>query len=193
MSCLIIKSFLDALFIRRTIKNKTIFLWIFYFLLSLYCENNNNITLPKLFLSAAGVLVICLIAYDGKLHKKIAMVFLYHFIWIAIEMLLGYTIMSIVKGNDYANFELLCSIICKIIMLALVKIIPLVIDPSIECDMPSKYGNLFMVILRKGMIMERRKIEIGERLRREREKAGYSQEAFTEILDCCAVTISRCW
>ena len=41
------------------------------------------------------------------------------------------------------------------------------------------------------MIMERRKIEIGERLRREREKAGYSQEAFTEILDCCAVTISR--
>ena len=43
MSCLIIKSFLDALFIRRTIKNKTIFLWIFYFLLSLYCENNNNI------------------------------------------------------------------------------------------------------------------------------------------------------
>lgn len=39
----------------------------------------------------------------------------------------------------------------------------------------------------------RRKIEIGERLRREREKAGYSQEAFTEILDCCAVTISRCW
>ena len=106
MSCLIIKSFLDALFIRRTIKNKTIFLWIFYFLLSLYCENNNNITLPKLFLSAAGVLVICLIAYDGKLHKKIAMVFLYHFIWIAIEMLLGYTIMSIVKGNDYANFDL---------------------------------------------------------------------------------------
>lgn len=87
---------MDALFIRRTIKNKTIFLWIFYFLLSLYCENNNNITLPKLFLSAAGVLVICLIAYDGKLHKKIAMVFLYHFIWIAIEMLLGYTIMSIV-------------------------------------------------------------------------------------------------
>lgn len=55
------------------------------------------------------------------------------------------------------------------------------------------HGNLFMVILRKGMIMERRKIEIGERLRREREKAGYSQEAFTEILDCCAVTISRCW
>lgn len=146
MSCLIIKSFLDALFIRRTIKNKTIFLWIFYFLLSLYCENNNNITLPKLFLSAAGVLVICLIAYDGKLHKKIAMVFLYHFIWIAIEMLLGYTIMSIVKGNDYANFELLCSIICKIIMLALVKIIPLVIDPSIECDMPSKYCFMLTVL-----------------------------------------------
>ena len=43
------------------------------------------------------------------------------------------------------------------------------------------------------MIMERRKNEIGERLRREREKAGYSQEAFAEILDCCAVTISRCW
>ena len=41
--------------------------------------------------------------------------------------------------------------------------------------------------------MERRKIEIGERLRREREKAGYSQESFAEILDCCAVTISRCW
>ena len=29
--------------------------------------------------------------------------------------------------------------------------------------------------------MERRKIEIGERLRREREKAGYSQEAFAEM------------
>ena len=31
--------------------------------------------------------------------------------------------------------------------------------------------------------MERRKIEIGERLRREREKAGYSQEAFADV-DC---------
>ena len=41
------------------------------------------------------------------------------------------------------------------------------------------------------MIMERRKIEIGERLRQEREKAGYSQEALAELLDCCAVTISR--
>lgn len=61
-------------------------------------------------------------------------------------MLLGYTIMSIVKGNDYANFELLCSIICKIIMLALVKIIPLVIDPSIECDMPSKYCFMLTVL-----------------------------------------------
>lgn len=39
--------------------------------------------------------------------------------------------------------------------------------------------------------MERRKIEIGERLRQEREKAGYSQEAFAERLNCCAVTISR--
>lgn len=39
--------------------------------------------------------------------------------------------------------------------------------------------------------MERRKIKIGERLRQEREKAGYSQEAFAELLDCCAVTISR--
>ena len=65
---------------------------------------------------------------------------------LAIEMLLGYTIMSIVKGNDYANFELLCSIICKIIMLALVKIIPLVIDPSIECDMPSKYCFMLTVL-----------------------------------------------
>lgn len=48
-----------------------------------------------------------------------------------------------------------------------------------------------MVIPQKGMIMERRKIEIGERLRQEREKAGYSQEAFAELMDCCAVTISR--
>ena len=39
--------------------------------------------------------------------------------------------------------------------------------------------------------MERRKIEIGERLRQEREKAGYSQEAFAERLNCCAVTVSR--
>ena len=48
-----------------------------------------------------------------------------------------------------------------------------------------------MVIPQKGMIMERRKIEIGERLRQEREKAGYSQEAFAERLNCCAVTVSR--
>lgn len=68
------------------------------------------------------------------------------YMFLAIEMLLGYTIMSIVKGNDYANFELLCSIICKIIMLALVKIIPLVIDPSIECDMPSKYCFMLTVL-----------------------------------------------
>lgn len=41
------------------------------------------------------------------------------------------------------------------------------------------------------MIMERRMIEIGERLRKEREKAGYSQEAFAEKIGCCAITISR--
>lgn len=39
--------------------------------------------------------------------------------------------------------------------------------------------------------MERRMIEIGERLRKEREEAGYSQEAFAEKIGCCAITISR--
>lgn len=48
-----------------------------------------------------------------------------------------------------------------------------------------------MVILRKGMIMERRMIEIGERLSKAREEAGYSQEAFAEKIGCCAITISR--
>lgn len=48
-----------------------------------------------------------------------------------------------------------------------------------------------MVIPRKGMIMERRMIEIGERLKKAREEAGYSQEAFAEKIDCCAITISR--
>lgn len=41
------------------------------------------------------------------------------------------------------------------------------------------------------MIMERRMIEIGERLRKAREEAGYSQEAFAEKIGCCAITISR--
>ncbi len=53
--------------------------------------------------------------------------------------------------------------------------------------------EIFLWSFSEKEFMERRKIEIGERLRREREKAGYSQEAFAEILDCCAVTISRCW
>lgn len=39
--------------------------------------------------------------------------------------------------------------------------------------------------------MERRMIEIGERLRKAREEAGYSQEAFAEKIGCCAITISR--
>ena len=39
--------------------------------------------------------------------------------------------------------------------------------------------------------MERRKIEIGERLRKARDEAGYSQEAFAERIGCCAITISR--
>ncbi len=39
--------------------------------------------------------------------------------------------------------------------------------------------------------MERRMIEIGERLRKIREEAGYSQEAFAEKIDCCSITISR--
>lgn len=190
MSCLIIKSFLDDSFIKRTIKNKTIFLWIFYFLLSLYCENNNNITLPKLFLSAAGVLVICLIAYDGKLHKKIAMVFLYHFIWIAIEMLLGYTIMSVIKGNDYANFELLCSIICKIIMLALVKIIPLFIDPSIECDMPSKY-----VLEADISIRDEEKTEKGKFVAKAKDilmsKSEKEVKYLVKVLECAADNLDQ--
>lgn len=41
------------------------------------------------------------------------------------------------------------------------------------------------------MIMERRMIEIGERLSKAREEAGYSQEALAEKIGCCAITISR--
>lgn len=48
-----------------------------------------------------------------------------------------------------------------------------------------------MVIPRKGMIMERKMIEIGERLSRAREEAGFSQEALAEKINCCAITISR--
>ena len=108
MSCLIIKSFLDDSLVKRSSEQALSFIWSFYFILSLYCEKNNYITLPKLFLSAAGVLAICLLIYEGKIYKKLVLVLLYHFIWIAIEMLLGYIIMSIVRGNDYTNFELLC-------------------------------------------------------------------------------------
>lgn len=146
MSCLIIKSFLDDSLVKRSTERSLTFLWLFYFLLSLYCEKNNYITLPKLFLSTAGVLVICMLVYEGKLHKKLAVVFLYHFVWIAIEMLLGYIIMGIIKESDYANFELLCSVISKIILLALVKIIPLFVDPSLECDLPSKYCFMLTVL-----------------------------------------------
>lgn len=39
--------------------------------------------------------------------------------------------------------------------------------------------------------MEIRMIEIGERLKKAREKVGYSQEAFAEKIGCCAITISR--
>ena len=39
--------------------------------------------------------------------------------------------------------------------------------------------------------MEKRMMEVGERLRELREEAGYSQEAFAEILGCCAITVSR--
>ncbi len=39
--------------------------------------------------------------------------------------------------------------------------------------------------------MERRIIEIGERLKMIREEAGYSQEAFAEKIGCCAITVSR--
>ena len=39
--------------------------------------------------------------------------------------------------------------------------------------------------------MERRMIEIRARLKKAREEAGYSQEAFAEKIDCCAITISR--
>lgn len=39
--------------------------------------------------------------------------------------------------------------------------------------------------------MERRMIEIGERLSKAREEAMYSQETFAEKIGCCAITISR--
>ncbi len=39
--------------------------------------------------------------------------------------------------------------------------------------------------------MVRRMIEIGERLGKAREEAGYSQEVFAEKIGCCAITISR--
>lgn len=146
MSCLIIKSFLDDSLVKRSSEQALSFIWSFYFILSLYCEKNNYITLPKLFLSAAGVLAICLLIYEGKIYKKLVLVLLYHFIWIAIEMLLGYIIMSIVRGNDYTNFELLCSVISKIILLALAKIIPLFVDLSIECDLPTTYYFLIIVL-----------------------------------------------
>lgn len=146
MSCLIIKSYLDDSLTSHVINTKINIIWVGYFILSLYCEKNNYITLPKLFLSAVGVLIICTIMYSGKLYKKLTMVFLYHFIWIAIEMLLGYTVMAFIIVDDYANFELLCSIISKIILLALVKIVPLFIEPSIECDLSNRYRIMLIVL-----------------------------------------------
>ncbi len=39
--------------------------------------------------------------------------------------------------------------------------------------------------------MEKKMIEIGERLRQARELAGYSQESLASLLECSPITISR--
>ena len=146
MSCLIIKSYLEDFFAKRTLRYSLNLLWFLYFLLSLYCEKNNNITLSKLFIGMLAVFVISLVAYEGKVQKKLAMIILYHFIWIAIQMILGYTVMGIIDLKDYGNYELLCSVISKIVMIALVKIIPLFFDPTIECNISNRYCIMLIVL-----------------------------------------------
>ena len=42
-----------------------------------------------------------------------------------------------------------------------------------------------------GETMEKKMAEIGERMRRAREHAGYSQEALASLLECSPITISR--
>ena len=49
----------------------------------------------------------------------------------------------------------------------------------------------FFVIPRKGMIMEKRIMEIGKRIAKVREERGYKQEVFAELIQCSPVTISR--
>lgn len=146
MSCLIIKSYLNDSFVKRNIKYPVDLLWILYFFLNLYCEKNNDITLPKIFIAMTGVLLISSLIYEGAIHRKLAAVFLYYFVWIAIEMLLGYLIMGMTNPNDYANFELLCSILSKIIMLAVVKMLHLFVDPWVECNRISRYCFMLTVL-----------------------------------------------
>ena len=53
------------------------------------------------------------------------------------------------------------------------------------------FMEIFCGHSRKGMIMEERLTDIGERLRSIRKERGYKQEVFAEMIGCSSVTVSR--
>ena len=127
MTTYIIRDYFNVIFIERR-KSYSLGVWALYFVVNIFFERNNNITLANLAFGCAGALILSIFLFEGTFQKKIGAVVLYHFVWIIVELLLGYIIMGTVGTANYSDYEMICLVISKIVMLANVRLFSIFVN-----------------------------------------------------------------
>ena len=135
MSTYIIRDYLHIIFASKR-KIYSLGVWGVYFVINIFFERNNNITLTNLGIGCVSVLFVSIILFEGSFQKKIVAVVFYHFVWIVVELLLGYIIMVTIGSANYDDYEMLCLVLSKIVMMANIRLFSIFIDKKCK-------GNIF--------------------------------------------------
>lgn len=90
------------------------------------------------------VILISLAAYSGKFYKKVLYSLLYVAIWMLIEVLLNYVL--VISGFEHKNYNLLASLLSKLFLFIIIKIIAEYAKVKLNIKFSFKYWIVLLMI-----------------------------------------------
>lgn len=90
------------------------------------------------------ILLICILAYSGKIYKKAIYSFLYLVIWMLVEVLLNYTFPFF--DIDASNYFLFGAIFSKLLLLIIIRVIGVYVKSKKSIEIPIKYWIVMLMI-----------------------------------------------
>ncbi len=120
-------------------------IWIIYFAWQIIATTK-NIDLTVVNRMLLSVLFVFLVAFNfnGSVIHKFIFTAIYNSIWMLMEFLIGYVFISL--GMDYLSWELLGSLLSKIMLLLVVKLLQRFFDNYNIQNLPNYYEILLMLI-----------------------------------------------